>query len=157
MKFEHRWADGSECRAVYDPWGRDEKWRASVSCGRCRPPCSCDGYEVCLHQHRGGSRSPIWPIFTVATAKAAKALASAMRIWARMMTEEQIAALRDGGAVKEWGEARGFGVRRSHCVVARRAAGGGAYAIPPEILKPGPADPTGSVRAALIEERRNGR
>lgn len=61
-----------------------------VSSYTCKPPCACDGFEVCLtHLGRwenGGSwSSPVWPILSAPTEEDAKVLMADLLAFARTL------------------------------------------------------------------------
>lgn len=87
-----------------------------VAYGSCARPCSCDGYEVCLHRIDYCSRVPLWPIPTTATAKAAREVARKIRSWARERKPDDVTET----ALKAFVASIGFTEMRSRCVVGKR-------------------------------------
>lgn len=101
-----------------------------VSAYTCKPPCACDGFEVCLsHLGRwsnGGSWSgPVWPILSARTEGEAKALMTDLLAFARTldfgeeaMRESRSEEVNGDARLAAWLTGKGF-VRRNHIVWGR--------------------------------------
>ncbi len=107
------------------PWAWANRFRIEVptllvSIAECRRPCVCDGFEVCLHHHSDGCKSPVWPVMSAASLEEARVYAARLRAFSRVYNPDDFnydAPHVDGSNVllKDWIAAQGF-VQRNRVV-----------------------------------------
>ena len=106
---------------------KTDKHELLVAAYSCKPPCVCDGFEVCLHHIHPHGRSPIWPVFNAASEQEAQEIQARLVRFAASIDPE---ALRRGypregdfltPLLEAW--ARLHGWTKTHHIVWRRETG----------------------------------
>jgi hypothetical protein len=87
----------------------------------CKPPCVCDGYEVCLHLLHPHGQGPLWPVLNAASVGEARAIqAQLLRFASTLDPSAEVELLT--AALEAWARANGW--EKTHHIVWRHKTHG---------------------------------
>ena len=90
-----------------------------VAAFSCKPPCVCDGFEVCLHQLHECGQCPIWPVFNAGSEEEARKIQGDVVKFARTL-DPAASQYQNTKALEKWALENGWS--KTHHVVWKKIA-----------------------------------